>query len=36
MGLGFTRSESAQAVKRAKEQGATKVEDIIRKALGGM
>ena len=36
MGLGFTRSESAQAVKRAHEQGATSVEDIIRKALGGM
>ena len=36
MGLGFTRSESTQAVKRAKEQGAKSVEDIIRKALGGM
>ena len=36
MGLGFTRTESVQAVKRAKEQGATKVEDIILKALGGM
>jgi Holliday junction DNA helicase RuvA len=36
MGLGFTRSESAQAVKRAHEQGAVTVEDIIRKALGGM
>ena len=37
MGLGFTRSESVQAVKRAHEQGATTVEEIIRKALqGGM
>ena len=36
MGLGFTRAESAQAVKRAREQGAVGVEDIIRKALGGM
>ena len=35
MGLGFTRSESAQAVKRAHEQGAATVEDIIRKALQG-
>ena len=36
MGLGFTRNESAQAVKRAHEQGAATVEEIIRKALGGM
>jgi Holliday junction DNA helicase RuvA len=35
MGLGFTRSESRQAIARAKEQGATTVEDIIRKALQG-
>ncbi len=36
-GLGFTKNESAQAVKRAKEQGATTTEEIIRKALqGGM
>lgn len=35
MGLGFTRNESVQAVKRAHEQGATGVEDIIRKALQG-
>lgn len=35
MGLGFTRSESTQAVKRAHESGATSVEDIIRKALQG-
>ena len=35
MGLGFTRSESTQAIARAKEQGATTVEDIIRKALQG-
>lgn len=33
MGLGYSRTESAQAVKRAKEAGATAVEDIIRKAL---
>lgn len=33
MGLGFTKNESAQAVKRAREQGATTVEDVIRKAL---
>ena len=35
MGLGFTRNESTQAVKRAHDLGATKVEDIIRKALQG-
>lgn len=34
-GLGFTRSESVQAVKRAREAGATTVEEIIRKALQG-
>ncbi len=33
MGLGFTKSESVQAVKRARERGAVTVEDIIRKAL---
>lgn len=37
MGLGFTRAESAQAVKKAKELGARTVEEIIMKALqGGM
>lgn len=35
MGLGFTRNESVQAVKRAHEMGATSVEEIIRKALQG-
>ncbi len=35
-GLGFTKNESMQAVKRAKESGATTVEDIIRKALTGL
>ena len=35
MGLGFTKNESAQAVKRAREMGATTTEDIIRKALMG-
>lgn len=34
-GLGFTRTESLQAVKKAKEQGATSVEDIIMRALQG-
>lgn len=34
-GLGFTRTESVQAVKKAKESGAKSVEDIIRKALQG-
>lgn len=33
MGLGFTRAESAQAVKRAHDLGATTVEDVIMKAL---
>lgn len=36
MGLGFTRNESVQAVKRAHDMGATRVEDIIRKALQGV
>lgn len=37
MGLGFTRNESAQAVKKARDNGAKTVEDIIMKALqGGM
>lgn len=35
MGLGFTKAESTQAVKRAHESGANTVEDIIRKALQG-
>ena len=35
MGLGFTRTESAQAVKKAKDLGATSVEEIIMKALQG-
>ena len=34
-GLGFTRTESLQAVKKAKEKGATTVEDIIMAALQG-
>ena len=33
MGLGFTKNESMQAVKRARENGAVTVEDVIRKAL---
>ncbi len=33
--LGFTRNESVQAVKRAKESGATDLEAIIRRALQG-
>ena len=37
MGLGFTRTESANAVKKAREAGATSVEEVIMKALqGGM
>ena len=36
MGLGFTRAESAQAVKKAKDLGATSVEEIIMKALQGV
>lgn len=35
VGLGFTRTESVQAVKRAREAGATTVEEVIRKALQG-
>lgn len=35
MGLGFTRTESTQAVKKAHERGATTVEEIIMKALQG-
>ncbi len=34
-GLGFTRSESVQAVKSARENGATTVEEVIMKALQG-
>ena len=34
-GLGFTRTESLQAVKKAREQGAATVEDIILRALQG-
>ena len=34
-GLGFSKTESVQAVKRAKEQGAVSVEDIIMRALQG-
>ncbi len=33
MGLGFTKNESVQAVKHAREKGAQDVEEIIRKAL---
>jgi Holliday junction DNA helicase RuvA len=36
MGLGFTRAESAQAVKKAKDLGAMTVEEIIMKALQGV
>ena len=36
MTLGFTRSESAKAIARAREKGATEIEDIIRLALQGM
>ena len=35
MGLGFTKAESVQAVKRAKDQGAKSVEEIIMRALQG-
>ena len=35
MGLGFTKNESVQAVKRAKDAGAKTTEEIIRKALQG-
>lgn len=34
-GLGFTRTESVQAVKRAREHGATTTEEIILRALQG-
>ena len=33
MGLGYTRSESLQAVKKARESGATTLEEIIMRAL---
>ena len=36
MGLGFTRAESAQAVKKARDGGAKTVEEIIMKALQGV
>ena len=36
MTLGFTRNESAKAISRAREQGASTVEDIIMLALKGM
>jgi Holliday junction DNA helicase RuvA len=36
MGLGFTRNESAQAVKKAKDSGASSVEEIIMRALQGV
>ena len=35
MGLGFTKTESVNAVKKARETGATGVEDIIMRALQG-
>jgi Holliday junction DNA helicase RuvA len=35
VGLGFTRNESAQAVKRARENGAASLEEVIMKALQG-
>ncbi len=35
MGLGFTRNESAQAVKKARDLGAVTVEEVIMKALQG-
>ena len=35
MGLGFTRAESTQAVKKAHDLGAHTVEEIIMKALQG-
>lgn len=35
VGLGFTRTESAQAVKKAREAGASTVEEVIMKALQG-
>ncbi len=36
MGLGFTRTESVQAIKKAHDLGATTVEEIIMKALQGV
>jgi Holliday junction resolvasome RuvABC DNA-binding subunit len=33
MGFGYKRQESVQALKKAKESGATTVEEILRKAL---
>lgn len=36
MGLGFTRTESVQAVKKAHERGATTVEEVIMKSLQGV
>ncbi|MDE6598343.1 MAG: Holliday junction branch migration protein RuvA [Clostridia bacterium] len=36
MTLGFTRAESEKAITRAREKGATSIEDIIRTALQGM
>lgn len=36
MGLGFTRAESTQAVKKARDLGATSVEEVIMKALQGV
>ena len=35
MGLGFTRAESTNAVKKARENGAASVEEVIMKALQG-
>jgi len=36
MTLGFTRAESMRAISKAKDSGATQIEDIIRLALQGM
>lgn len=36
MNLGFTRNESVNAVRKAREKGAKTVEDVIRVALSGM
>ena len=35
IGLGFTRTESVQAIKRAKEMGATTTEEIVLRAIQG-
>ena len=35
MGLGFTRTESVNAVKKARDLGAASVEEVIMKALQG-